>query len=369
VKNRFGKYKGIIFLLILSSGMLDAQVLRDTATFNLIKRGVNHIYNHEFDKASLVYEKLKADYPDHPINYLFRGMTTYWQYFPLIPSSPEVPKFEKDLFTCIDLCEKKRATSEEAEYVLADLGARGLLLLYYADNDLSMNVFSLASKTYQLVMKALDYTGSHIDFFFFTGLYKYYREAYPESHPVYKPFAILFPKGDKVKGLKELKQAALYSLFMKAEANTFLTGIYISFENNYPAALAYSKTLNDQYPRNNQFLSAYVKNLLLMKQYDEAERILNQNRNPENFYFQFQKNIFKGILYEKKNRNSKLAEAYYKASIKQAATIGDFANEYLAYSYFGLSRIMKERDEIKLSKSYYKKAMDLAAFKNVNFND
>ncbi len=351
------------------NGSLLSQVLKDTATFNLIRRGVGYIYNLEFEKANAVYEKLKADYPDHPLPLLFRGMTTYWKHFPLIPSSPEIPSFEEDLFTCIDLCEKKRATSAEAEYLLADLGARGLLLLYYADNDLSMNVFSIASKTYQLVMKAFDYTHSYADFYFFTGLYQYYREAYPESHPVYKPFAILFPRGDKAKGLKELKVAARHSLFMKAEANTFLTGINISFENNYPAAMSFSKTLFDQYPHNNQFLSAYVKNLLLIKQYDEAERILEKHKNTESHYFRFQKNIFKGILYEKKYHNNKAAEAYYSASIKQASSIGDFANEYLAYAYFGLSRIMKEKDEIKLSKSYYKKAMDLAAFKNVNFND
>jgi hypothetical protein len=218
-------------------------------------------------------------------------------------------------------------------------------------------------------MKSFDFTDSYDDFYFFTGLYQYYREAYPEAHPVYKPFAILFPKGDKINGLKELKQAARYSIFMKGEANTFLTGIYISFENNYPTALSYSRILSDQYPRNNQFLSVYIKNLLLIKQYEEAEKILEHNENPENHYFRFQKNIFKGILNEKKYHNSKAAEAYYMASIKQAGSIGSFADDYLAFAYFGLSRIMKERGETKLSKSYYKKAMDLAAYKNVNFNN
>ena len=369
MKNRCCKYILGGILLFTVNGSLNAQILKDTATFNLIKSGIDYIYNYEFDKATAVYEKMKSGYPDHPLPYLFRGMMTYWKHFPLIPSSPAVPSFEEDMFTCINMSETKRATSGEPEYLLSDICARGLLLLYYADNDLSMNVISIASKTFQLVMRALDYTGSYADFYFITGLYKYYREAYPEAHPVYKPFAILFPKGDRVKGLKELKQAARYGIFLKAEAYTFLTGILISFENNYHEAHGYSKALCEQYRCNNQFLSVYIKNLLLIKHYDEAEKILEQNRNPENSYFRMQKNIFKGILYEKKYNNSKLAESFYNAGIKNAATIGDFANEYLAYCYFGLSRIMKTRGETKLSKSYLKKAMDLAAFKNVNFND
>ncbi|MBN2274411.1 MAG: hypothetical protein JXK95_08765 [Bacteroidales bacterium] len=357
-----------ILLSFLLKASLSSQVLNDSATYNLIKKGVEYIYNCEFDKATAVYEKLKSGYPEHPMPYLFNGMITYWRYFPLIPTSPIVSSFEQNMYKCIELCEKIPDPSYEPEYALSELGARGLLLLYYADNDLSMSVISIAAKTYQLVTRAFDLTDSYDDFYFITGLYNYYREAYPESHPVYKPFAILFPRGDKVKGLKELSQAARYAIFLKAEAYTFLSGIYISFENNYPTALAYSKNLYRQYPNNNQFLSVYIKNILLMKRYDEAEKLLGQNKNPESFYFRFQKNIFKGILYEKKYHNSYLAETFYKAGIKQAETIGDFANEYLAYAYFGLSRIMKTKNENKLSKSYYKKAMDLAAFKNVNFN-
>lgn len=259
--------------------------------------------------------------------------------------------------------------SDEPEYLLANLGARGLLLLYYADNKLSMNVIGMASKTYNLVMRSFDYTSAYHDFYFFTGLYNYYREAYPEAYPVYKAFAILFPKGNKEKGLKELKMATKNSLFLSAEACTFLTGIYISFENNFPAALVYSKWLHEKYPQNHQFMAAYIKNLLLTKRYFEAEKLTEQNNMPVNSYFLFQKNIFKGIILEKKYNNLAQAEKFYNEAIKSADRFGSYANEYVAYAYFGLSRIMKNYGNDKLSRNYYKKAMDLAAFKNVNFNE
>jgi hypothetical protein len=356
-------------LLILVNTAINAQILKDTANFNLLKRGVNYIYSLQFDKAGEVYEKMKSAYPDHPIPYLFKGMMTYWKNYPLIPSSSAAPSFEEDLYKCIELCEKGKNIADEAEYLLANIGARGLLLLYYADNNLSMDVVSVASRTYQLVMRSFEYTKTYFDFYFVTGLYNYYREAYPEAHPVYKPFAILFPKGDKSKGLKELQMAAKYAVFLKGEAFTFLTGIYISFENNFPAALSYSRSLHEQYPQNPTFRSAYVKNLLLLKRYNEAESVLEQNKNSKNTFIQTQYYILKGIITEKKYKDLLLAESFYKAGIKTAGPVGEFADEYVAYAYFGISRIMKIRGEIRLSKSYHKKAMDLSAFKNVNFDD
>jgi hypothetical protein len=369
MRNRFKICKLGLSLLVLLNVSVNAQVLSDTAMLNLIKQGVDYIYNFQFDKASAVYEKIKLRYPGHPVPYLYRAMMTYWKYFPLIPSSPALKSFSDDLLTCIDLCAQKRNAAWEAEYLLADLGARGLLLLYYADNDLSMDVIPLASKTYQPVMRSFDFTGTYADFYYFTGLYRYYREAYPEAHPVYRPIAMLFRRGDRAKGLNELKLAASYSIFMKAEASSFLTIIFISFEHNFPAACQYSKALHERYPGNNQYLAGYVTTLLLTKQYDEAEKMLKQYRITGNPYFRMQKNILEGILYEKKYRNLKYAESLYNAGIKDAVALGDFANEYQAYGYFGLSRIMKARDEVRLSKSYYKKALDLTVYKELNFND
>jgi hypothetical protein len=356
-------------MLILLNVSVYAQVLSDTATLTLIKQGVDYIYNYQFDKATAVYEKIKSRYPEHPVPYLFKAVMTYWKYFPLIPSSPALKSFSEDLLTCMDLCVKKRNVAWEAEYLLSDLGARGLLLLYYSDNDLSMDVIPLASTTYQPLMQSFDYTGTYADFYYFTGLYRYYREAYPQAHPVYKPIAMLFRRGDRKKGLNELKLAASYSIFMKAEASAFLTNIFISFEHNYPVASQYSKALHERYPENTYFLACHIKILLLNKQYEEAEKMLKQYKNTGNTYFRMQKNILDGILFEKKYGNLNYAESLYNAGIKDAVALGDFANEYQAFAYFGLSRIMKARNDAKSSKSYYKKAVDMAEYKELNFNE
>jgi len=83
------------------------------------------------------------------------------------------------LKTCIELSEKTVEPDNEAEYLLIDLCSRGLLLEYYANNDLNMDIIPLAKETYHGIRLAFNITAFYSDFYFFTGLYNYYREAYP----------------------------------------------------------------------------------------------------------------------------------------------------------------------------------------------
>jgi hypothetical protein len=244
-----------------------------------------------------------------------------------------------------------------------------MLLLFYTDNDMSRDVFPLAISTYQYIRRSFDYTSEYTDFYFFTGIYNYYRVEYPETYPIYRPIALLFPKGDKLKGLNDLHTAATNSILFKAEASSYLSAICLTFENNYEQAYEHSKYLHELYPSNIQYLTTFIKNLLLIKKYDEAEQHVilcdSININP---YCKAQLAIFHGILQEKKYHNNKMAEQYYLEGINEMAAFGYFGNEYAAYGYFGLSRISKLKADNNSSKTYLKKALELADFKNVDFD-
>jgi hypothetical protein len=360
----------VLFLLWCLNISTFAQVLKDTATFNLMCKGVDYIYNLQFAQAREVYQKINAAYPAHPMCYVYKGLLTYWENYPLIPTSKARASFEKDLRYAIELCENKEDSEKDAEFLVSNLGARGMLLLFYADNELSMEVISLASGTYQLIKQSFNYTGSYADFYFFTGLYNYYREAYPEAHPVYKPLALWFPKGDKEKGLKELQIAAKNAIILKAEAYSFLSGIYISFENNFQQASLFSKALHELYPHNIQYMAVYIKNLLLDKRYDEAERMIqSSHKKSNNAYFQAQLSILNGILYEKKYNNLKQAQVLYTKGLKDIVPFGEFGEEFSAYGYFGLSRISDANGDKQHKRIYRKQAMEMADFEEVNFDN
>ena len=360
----------LIAVIFLNLASVSGQILKDTVSLNLIKSGINFVYNQQFDEAQEVYTKISTTYPGHPVVSLFKALMMFWKDYPIVASSPSRVDFEKELRDCIALCEKEHSSDVEAENLLANLCARGMLMLFYASNDLVFDVLPIASTTYPLIRRSFDYTTVFPDFYYFTGLYNYYREAYPETYPVYKPIAFLFPGGDRQKGIADLVTCAKTSIELKAEAYVVLSWICIGYENDYQQALFYSKSLHELYPANREYRAEFIKNLLLSKLYDEAEEHIESFRNDTaNAYFTAEMDILQGILAEKKYHDYSKAMDFYTKGSRNISQFGSFGNDYASYAYFGMSRISGINGDKNFKKTYYDKAMDLASFKKVNFND
>jgi len=368
-----GKFKIILkcigLSIFLSSASVNAQLYQDTTALNLIRENVDYIYNLQFDDARELYTKVIQSYPDHPIRFILRGLMTYWDNYPLLYTSPAHVSFEEDMRQCIRLSESNNNPAYEAEYLLVNLCARAMLLMFYADNGVTMEVIPLIISTYKYLRRSFDFSSSCTDLYYYTGLYNYYRVAYPKAHPIYKSLALLFPKGDIERGLNELQNAAKNSVVLRAESCFILTWIYLFYENSYPDALFYCKALNEKYPENELYTALNIQNLLLMKKYDEAEKMIAESpEEGENSYFQAQLTIFKGILEEIKYNDYKLAEQYYLKGIHDISPYNAYGNEYAAYAYYGLSRINNANGERKASKTYRKEAIKLGDYEKIKFD-
>jgi hypothetical protein len=361
---------GIILLFSINVDKSDAQILSDTSSFKVIELCIADIYNFRFSHASDRCADLNRQYPGHPAVRLIHGMIVYWEFYPLLPESPNEKTFLDDMNAAIRQSEKKEHSGYETEYLLINLCSRGMLLQYYADIDKDSEIFPLAKSTYQHIRKAFKYSSAYYDFNFFTGLYNYYREAYPEAYPIYKAFSFFFPRGNKVEGIKEMQIASQHSLLLKAESYSFLAWISTSFEHDFISATDYSRKLYDLYPDNTLYLAEYIKNLLLTKQYNEAERLLSEkdkdNKGP---FLTGVFEIFNGILQEKAYYNNNAAWKFYEKGIEEIAPYSSYGKEYTAYAYFGLSRICDANGDKKGRKTYHKKASDLAVFKNIDFGN
>lgn len=357
-------------LISVNLGVLEGQILKDSTSMNILRRCVNDIYNFEFESARNEADKLSISFPGHPVNQFLNGMILYWQNYPLEPGSQAQKDYEKYMTDCIRICEERKISDDYPEILLSNLGARGMLLQFYADNNLSDKVLPIAKTTYRLIRQSFDYTSFYDDFYFFTGLYNYYREAYPEARPVYRVVALFFPRGDKAKGLIEMRKAARTSIMLKAESATFLSHIYIHFEGNFQMAYAYTRYLNNMYPENPQYLASNIKNLLLLKKYDEAENLIRSSTAKEkNLFYAAQSDIFKAIIQEKKYRDPARAKQFYNQGLNEISMFGFYGNEYAAYANFGLSRLAELEGDKASKKIYRKKALDLTSYKKVNFDD
>ncbi len=359
----------LLLALFAGTQRMNAQMLSDTSSAKKIIKGIDFVYNLEFKEAEDIFNNLKKTYPGHPINYLLDGMLTYWRNYPLLPDSPARSLFENDLRTCMELCKDRTDSGLKAETLLTNLCARGFLLLFYTDNELNIEVFPLATSSYSFIRQAFDYTSSFPDFYFFTGVYDYYTEVYPQEYPIYKPLMLLFKKGDRIRGLHELNKAAANSIFLKAESLSFLSEIYLVYEKDLSKASSYSMSLHDRYPANTEYLSTYLKYLLLEKRYDEAESILKKYKTKySNTFFKAQMLVLNGIISEKKYHNLKDSRNYYINGIKELSPFGYFGKEYTSYAYFGLSRISDNEGDHHYRKVYRKMALKLSDFKEINFD-
>jgi hypothetical protein len=368
-----GSFKNILkcigLSLSLSLASVNAQILHDSTALSLVRQDVDYIYNLQFKNAREVYTKIIRLYPEHPIVYLLRGIITYWENFPMLHTSPSRPSFEEDMFQCIRLSETNKNPENEAEYLLANICARGMLLMFYDDNGLIMEVIPLTTSTYKQLRRAFDLNTACTDLYYFTGAYNYYREAYPRVHPVYKPFLSMFPSGNMALGIKELQKAFLNSVVLGAESGSLLASIYMNFENKYTESLYCCRRLYEQYPENESYRIMYIKGLLLMKNYSEAEKLFPVfDPSKKNRYFQAQIMILNGILQEKKYHDYKLAQQYYNTGIKNILSFGSYGDEFAAYAYFGLSRISDVAGETRARKVYRKEALKLADYKQINFD-
>ena len=359
----------ILVFVFLDSNISKAQVLQDSAALNLIKKDIDCIYNQQFDIASEINIKISKSHSGQPLTFLLRGMLTYWKNFPLLNSNPAHQSFEDDLRQCIRLSEKNVNSESKAEYLLTNLCARGMLLKFYDDNNLTLEVIPLVTGTYKYLRESFLFTKECSDLYYYTGVYNYYIEAYPKVYPVYKALALLFPPGNMKKGLKEIHLAAKNAVVLRAESNFILIWIYLNFENKYPQALYFCKILHEMYPDNPLYIALYIKNLLLMKYYDEAEKlIVHSQKETENKFLLAQLIIFQGVLQEKKYHDIKVAQQYYTSGISRITPFGVYGNEYEAFAYFGLSRICYARSEKTDGKKYRQKAMKLGDFKKINFD-
>lgn len=358
-----------VLLFFLSFNCFAQQsILNDTSYVNELREQINDLYNFNFVHSNSVNDNMLKQYPDHPFPDLYYSLTLYWKYFPITTESTHEPEFLSKLNSSILKAEKRFEEKETDETVFFNLMGRMLLMQYFADNQASSNLISQLKPSYKMLVKGFDLQDSFSDFKFSSGVYNYYREFYPKTHPIYKPVAYFFPKGDAKKGIKLLENNSKHGTFLHKESLSFLVYISMYFEQDYKMTLKYSKKLTKDNPNNLLFLSYHIQTLLLQKKYSKAKELIPQLKDKHSTdFFIALSNLYLGIIAEKKDKNFLDAKNYYLKSLQLLSKYGNFANTYNSISYFGLSRIYSTSD-IKKSNGYRKKANKLVIFPHINFD-
>jgi len=349
----------VLAILVLGQPQPSRRLIDDKPSLDTMAKAVQLLYNGKFDKAEQTAFSIRKKYENHPSFTLFSGVLRYWRYMPVQNSTKELEAYRLLLFRTASLSEdllKKNDRNPEA--IFFNMLAYLMLARLHAETGEYIKAVNDARKAYVQLKKGMELKEKYPEFYFSTGLFHYYREFYPEAHPIYKSFAFFFESGNKKQGLAEMEVASNRSVFCKAEALTFLTYINLRYEDNIKEALRISKRLSDAYPDNKVYKLLRTEALLEGQKYEEAEDLIAELLTQNSTFLFAPAMAFHGILHEKHYKKNELAKGFYLKSLQLAKPSRKSEEAFSSACYVGLGRIYKAENNMERARFYYKKAAE-----------
>ena len=272
---RIIKYFIILVLLILfANSISQSQWIEDRLIDMRVQQCIDKIYNFEFDKAEADISEVIKLCPDHPVGYFFRAMVQWERIISKFDDESQDKKLYKLLDAVIDICEKR--LDENPEDVAAMFfkgGAVGFRGRLRANRGKWLGAINDGIVALPLVRKAYELEPNNYDVLLGIGIYNYYAAVIPSKYPFVKPAMILFPSGDRKKGLEQLRQASLHAKYAQVEATYFLMQNYFTYEKDYVSALDLARKLHEKYPNNSMFYRYLGRCLVITGYLGEANDI------------------------------------------------------------------------------------------------
>lgn len=276
-----------LVLGVLSTRMASAQWIDDPVVDGHLQKGIEKIYNLEFEKADQEFAEVVRVQPRHPAGYFFQAMTEWWRILSNFDDESRDKHFLGMLDRVVELCEQRLDQNEDDVAALffkgGAIGFKGRLRANRGAWLLAANDGLVAIPP---IRKAYKLDPKNFDVLLGMGIYNYYADVVPSQYPVVKPLTIFLPSGDKKKGLEQLELAAQKARYAKIEATYFLLQTYFLYEKQYVRALELARELHNRFPQNPVFHRMYGRCYVSTGYWGEAFQIFSEvetrfrNRQP-----------------------------------------------------------------------------------------
>ncbi|MEN7549592.1 hypothetical protein AAG747_16835 [Rapidithrix thailandica] len=323
-------------------------------------QAVTAIYAWNFDSANKYINQLSAQLPEHPVTPFVKALNIYWQE---VPIDFESQAFQKH-FSYLRKAEKQAESILEqdennVEGIFFKMIAKAFIMRHYAEQNKSMKAVGEAKVVYRLIKQGFDLQEQFSEFYFTSGLYNYYREAFPERYPLYKPFAVFFQKGDKTKGLKQLQYTSKHGVYTRCEAINYLVWIYLHYEHDSEMAQKYAYQATRFFPKNQLFKVQYIETLTLTGEYQKARQPIRELlHNSNDDFYKMAGYCFRGMEKEFNQQDLKAAKVDYELAEKLAEQLGTRSKDYKTYIYMGLYQYYKQNNNREKQRLYLKLAKE-----------
>jgi hypothetical protein len=355
---------GLLALLCWTPLLSQLSYLNRPDLLEKVEDGLHHTYNFVFDEARVIQKELLLTTPNHPAPMFLEALIIYWEHFPLMPDNPASKRFVLLMDRCVELSEDLIETEETyQEGIFFNLFGRAFKAMFWADNGKSGKVVSDLGTMYRNTKKGFELKDSFVEFYFSTGLYNYYIEAYPEAHPAYKPLLSFMQDGDKDLGLEQLNYAINHTVYLKVEAMLFMSLIQLKYEKDLQTAAIYARRLYHDYPNNLYYQGHLITILLHQHRYDAVEEVLASMEEQKDQWSALIRTLAEAFIAEKQTSNYVAAGQGYQELLIIADSFGPFADVFAAMAYMGLSRINLQKGLEREARRFARKASKYTAYR------
>lgn len=314
---------------------------------------LQYTYSFSFQEARSIQSELLEATPDHPAPLFLEALIVYWENFPLAPSMEESKEFIMLMDRVIELAEVLREDpTSYTEGVFFDLFGRAFKAMFWADNGKTGKLVPDLGNMYRYTKKGFELKEQFVEFYFSTGLYNYYIEAYPEAHPGVKPLVAFMHKGDRELGLKQLHHAINHVVFLKVEAILFMSLIQLKYEYDINSAAIYAERLIQDYPGNIFYQGHLITILLHQHRFEHVRDLLLATANQKDPYSEMIRKLSLAFMAEKESGELNRSRTAYLELVELAESFGTFADIYKAMGYMGLSRLYEKQGLHRDSEKY-----------------
>lgn len=235
-----------------------AQWVGDSANEARIHHGISYVYNFQFDSARFEFQQVIHSRPDHPAGYFFLAMVDWWRIITDLDNTSRDDEFIARLDKVIEIADsildKDENNITALFYKGGAIGFEGRL---YGNREDWVKAANEGRLALPLVRKMAELAPKNADVLLGIGIYNYYAAIIPDQYPFVKPFMIFFPKGDRLKGLEQLKLASEKATYANIEATYFLLQALQNFEKQAAQAQPLALRLHALFP-NNVIFHKYV---------------------------------------------------------------------------------------------------------------
>lgn len=354
------KYTLIAIIMSCSFRTVFAQasIFDDPESVQMIKHAADQIYGMDIESAAIYAAAINEKHPGHPINTMIEAVKVLWMNIPVLQDSV-FNQFNYWLMETVAAAEKM--PDDHPDAVFFEMSARGLLAEYYADRGSYMKALNEATQAYALLKEGFELSEKYPEFLFAVGLYNYFREAYPEKHPIYKPLIWFFRSGDKEKGLNQLKRATKETVIIRVEAYVYLSYIYMRYEEKPELSRKYISELLSYFPQNPYVQAKYLEAHHSARMLEKLEpAIINSLLENERPYYEMVGHLYLAIRYEQIDQNYQMAFDQYQLAAKIGDNLDGYGSYYKSLIYLGLARIYEQRNKSEAAKQYYEMALQYA---------